>query len=64
VKFKGPHAWTVSGVEEDRPTVSPSILATGQRRCHSFVRDGMIEFLADSEHELAGKTVELPDFHF
>ena len=31
-------------------------------RCHSFVRGGRIEFLSDSTHALAGKTVELPDF--
>ena len=29
--------------------------------CHSFVRDGRIEFLGDCTHELAGKTVELAD---
>ena len=29
--------------------------------CHSFVRDGKIEFLNDCTHRLAGKTVELPD---
>jgi len=29
-------------------------------RCHSFVRGGMIEFLSDSTHHLAGKTVPLP----
>ena len=29
-------------------------------RCHSFVRDGQIQFLGDSTHELAGKTVPLP----
>ena len=28
--------------------------------CHSFVRDGMIEFLSDCTHELAGQTVPLP----
>lgn len=27
--------------------------------CHSFVRDGQIEFLSDSTHGLAGKTVAL-----
>lgn len=27
--------------------------------CHSFVRNGKIEFLSDCTHELAGKTVEL-----
>jgi|SRR6185312_12278126 len=30
-------------------------------RCHSFVRDGQIEFLTDSYHKLAGQTVPLPD---
>lgn len=27
--------------------------------CHSFVKDGRIQFLADCTHELAGKTVAL-----
>jgi hypothetical protein len=30
-------------------------------RCHSFVRDGRIEFLTDSTHELAGQIVGLPE---
>ena len=30
-------------------------------RCHSFVRDGKIQFLNDSTHKLAGQTVELPE---
>lgn len=29
--------------------------------CHSFVRDGQIEFLGDCTHALAGQTVPLPD---
>ena len=28
--------------------------------CHSFVRDGKIQFLVDCTHKLAGQTVELP----
>lgn len=28
-------------------------------RCHSFVKAGKIQFLADCSHELAGKTVDL-----
>ena len=28
--------------------------------CHSFVRDGRIQFLDDCSHELAGQTVDLP----
>lgn len=30
--------------------------------CHSFVTDGRIQFLTDSTHELAGQTVDLPDW--
>lgn len=29
--------------------------------CHTFVRDGQIEFLPDCTHALAGKTVPIPD---
>lgn len=29
--------------------------------CHSYVRDGLIEFLPDSTHALAGQTVALPE---
>lgn len=29
--------------------------------CHSFVRDGRIEFLGDCTHALAGQTVDLPE---
>ena len=31
-------------------------------RCHSFVKVGQIQFLADSTHALAGKTVPLEAF--
>ena len=30
-------------------------------RCHSFINDGMIQFLNDCTHEFAGKTIELPE---
>jgi hypothetical protein len=30
-------------------------------RCHSFVREGRIEFLGDCSHALAGQTAELPE---
>lgn len=29
--------------------------------CHSFVKDGYIQFLGDCTHGLASKTVQLPD---
>lgn len=31
-------------------------------QCHSFVTNGQIQFLGDCSHELAGKTVPLPEF--
>jgi hypothetical protein len=55
--------WSFNG-EADKPTVSPSILVQDGRpeyRCHSFIRDGRIEFLSDSSHALAGQTVDLPE---
>lgn len=30
--------------------------------CHSFVRDGRIQFLGDCTHALAGQTVDLPEW--
>jgi hypothetical protein len=50
----------------DKPTVSSSILVRYPIKgvmgiCHSFIRDGKIEFLGDCTHHLAGKTVELPE---
>ena len=58
--------WGFNG-DLDKPTVTPSILITSswqgkeESRCHSFVRNGNIEFLNDCTHEMAGKTVELKD---
>lgn len=58
--------WTFNG-DLEKPTFSPSYL-TGtknftERRCHSYIKDGMIEFLSDCWHPLAGQTVELPDIN-
>ena len=30
--------------------------------CHSFVTDGKIQYLADCTHELAGQTIEIPNW--
>jgi hypothetical protein len=44
------------------PTFSPSILVRGQGYvCHSYVRNGRIQFLPDTTHKLSGQEVELPD---
>ncbi len=50
--------WKFNG-DIDNPTVSPSLLVRGQYLCHSFIKDGKIQFLKDCDHSLAGKTVEL-----
>jgi hypothetical protein len=58
--------WTFNG-DCARPTFRASMLVRGHLGkdrygvCHSFVTDGMIEFLGDSTHDLRGQTVELPD---
>lgn len=64
---KDGRGWEWNG-DRERPTLSPSILVTwtwgaerAERRCHSFVREGRIEFLSDCTHALAGQTVELAE---
>lgn len=59
--------WEFNG-NVDNPTFSPSLLARypwgkeqKQMVCHSFVRNGKIEFLGDCTHKLAGQTVEMQD---
>lgn len=55
--------WTWNG-SLDKPTFRPSLLVDHlERRCHSFVTDGRIQFLGDSYYALAGQTVELPDWN-
>ena len=53
----------------DNPTFTPSILVRFNYKegvprgvCHSYVTNGNIQFLNDCTHELAGKTVPLPEF--
>ena len=73
ININGPR-WTYNG-NPDAPTFTPSILVTydgadtGEddappERCHSFVNEGMIQFLGDSTHALAGQTVEIPDWPY
>lgn len=56
--------WTWNGNEE-KPTFSPSLVGKNLNgkgtNCHSFLRDGVWEFLNDCTHEFAGKKVPLPD---
>lgn len=57
-------SWMFTGSLE-RPTYSPSQLSTGSNRCHTFIRDGIIEFLEDCSHSMKGQKVPmvpLPDW--
>jgi hypothetical protein len=68
--------WSWNGNVE-QPTFQPSILVRTGRAvhpgfvreegdppeiCHSYVTDGRIQFLPDSTHALAGRTVDIPLF--
>jgi hypothetical protein len=58
--------WGFNG-DMARPTVTPSVLVKwdqtdGPKVCHSFIKDGMIQFLGDCTHALAGQTVEIPEW--
>lgn len=52
----------------EKPTLSPSLLfqypfndGSGNHVCHSYVKEGMIQFLGDCTHPLANQTLELMD---
>ena len=61
IPVNGP-GWFWNG-DKKIPTFSPSILDTGgagRPRNHVFVREGIVEYLQDCGHELAGKKIPLP----
>jgi len=69
VVTRGPGAWGYNG-NPDKPTFTPSVLvhydygppeARVHKVCHTFITDGMVQFLGDCTHALAGKTEPLPD---
>ncbi len=47
----------------EAPTFTPSLLVRSPTLgvCHSFIRDGKIQFLDDCTHRLKGQTVDLAD---
>lgn len=59
---------TTSAGRPERNAGAPMKKRTGTKPpfkcfvCHSFVKDGRIQFLGDCTHDLAGQTVSLPDF--
>lgn len=58
--------WSFNG-DLDKPTFSPSLLYREydgdevSHICHSYVRDGSIQFLNDCTHDLKGQTVALAE---
>lgn len=61
----GKPMWEFSGTEEC-PTLSPSILTKYPSEgkewiCHSFMREGVFEFLTDCTHEFSGQKVPVPE---
>jgi len=69
IRAKGERpCWTFNG-DMIKPTFSPSHL-TGwhdddgnrfaENRCHSYIKEGNIQFLNDCHHDLKGQTVPLP----
>lgn len=48
----------------DNPTLSSSVLVRSwnkgvEHKCHSFIKNGKIQYLTDSSHDLAGKTTDM-----
>jgi hypothetical protein len=60
--FIGKDEWNWNDNYET-PTVNPSILSqiSNTQKCHLFIKDGKIQFLSDSWHELKGTTVDMID---
>lgn len=58
-----PHDIFVDGSLEGDALIAPENI-TSTPRCHSFITDGRIQFLEDSTHHLAGKTVEIPEWPY
>lgn len=63
--ISGPEpVWTFNG-DYVKPTFSPSLMVNRtypDKRCHSYVRDGQIQFLNDCHHMLKNQTVDLPEW--
>lgn len=58
-----PHKTLIDATLDGDALTAPENVTTTPL-CHSFVRDGRIEFLSDSTHALAGQTVDLPPWPY
>ena len=57
----GPERHQFNG-DLENPTISPSLLESYPGHvCHSFIKAGVIQYLDDCNHSLAGQTIRLPD---
>ena len=57
------HNWSFNN-DLDKPSFTPSLRVLdgkGGTECHLFVTDGIIHYCGDCPHELAGKSVALPE---
>lgn len=60
----GEPVWQFNGNME-RPSFTPSLLcsaSTPEHRCHLYLTDGKIAYQGDCHHQLAGQTVDCPDW--
>lgn len=60
VAIDGVIGWTWNG-DLDKVTLSPSILTNDGRGnvCHSFLTNGVFEYLSDCTHEYAGQKINM-----
>ena len=65
IPISGNKGWAWDG-SLDRPTISPSVLVRWTKGsdhtpvvCHSFVRAGVVDFLGDCTHAMAGQSVPM-----
>ncbi len=62
-RVDGPEpVWSFNG-DVDSPTITPSLSVSSQHLCHSFITHGKLLFLQDCTHDLAGKTVKIPEYN-
>lgn len=65
VRIGGPGPTWEWNLDMEEPTFVPSLIYNSQTnhlRCHSYVREGTIEYLSDTQHSLAGHKVPLPEW--
>lgn len=56
------NCWCKYNAEQEAKGECPAKFKCQQ--CHTYITDGRIQFLSDCTHELAGQTVDLPEFPY